>query len=95
VAACHRPRLRAGAGRLSRGNQSWHWIFIINVPVSLAALAFAALVLRESKERFGVAGIALIVALVFVELRTAEPMLNMRLFKDRLFSSANAVQLVH
>ncbi|HYM14514.1 MAG TPA: MDR family MFS transporter [Dehalococcoidia bacterium] len=113
--------------------QSWHWIFLINVPIGVAGLIFAALSLREEKQEspgrldlpgfvlsasglaslvyalaeagsrgfndprvmtFGLAGLALLTALTFVELRTDEPMLDLRLFKNKLFAAANAVQLV-
>ncbi len=113
--------------------QSWHWIFLINVPIGLAGLLVAALVLRESKEEsagrldmpgfilgssglasvvyalaeagthgfdngrvlaFGLGGLALLGAFTLVELRAAEPMIDMRLMKNRLFASANAVQLL-
>jgi EmrB/QacA subfamily drug resistance transporter len=42
---------------------------------------------------FGVAGLALIAALVAVELRTAEPLLNMRLFGNALFRACNVCWL--
>ena len=113
--------------------QSWHWIFLINVPIGLTGLLFAALVLREGKEAsagrldvpgfilgssglasvvyalaeagnhgfdngrviaFGVAGLALLGAFSLVELRTSEPMIDVRLLRNRLFASANAVQLL-
>jgi EmrB/QacA subfamily drug resistance transporter len=43
---------------------------------------------------FGFAGLAALVAFVAVELRVAEPMLDIRLFRDRLFSASNTVQFV-
>jgi EmrB/QacA subfamily drug resistance transporter len=39
----------------------------------------------------GIIGIACFVALVFVELRNPEPMLDLRLFSDRMFRNANIV----
>lgn len=39
----------------------------------------------------GIAGIACFVALAVVELRVAEPMLDLRLFTDRMFRNANIV----
>ena len=113
--------------------QSWHWIFLINVPIGLAGLLVAGLVLREGKEEhvgrldipgfllgssglasvvyalaeagthgfdngrvlaFGIAGLALLAAFTLMELWTADPMIDMRLMKNRLFASANAVQLL-
>jgi Na+/melibiose symporter-like transporter len=41
-----------------------------------------------------VLGTAAVVALVLVELRTAEPMLDLRLFRDRLFRTTNLVSLI-
>ncbi|HZU75376.1 MAG TPA: DHA2 family efflux MFS transporter permease subunit [Dehalococcoidia bacterium] len=110
--------------------QSWHWIFWVNLPVGLTALALCAFFLREHREEtsgrldlpglllsasglaslvyalaqagtrgfgdrqvlgFGGAGLALVAALVIVELRVPRPMIDMRLFKDKLFSASNLV----
>jgi len=101
--------------------------------VGLAALAIAALYLREQKEPslgrldlpgfvlsaaglasvvyalaqvgahgfgnrdvilFGLAGLALLTAFVAVELRSLRPMIDIRLFRNRLFAAANVVQFV-
>jgi len=43
---------------------------------------------------FGALGLVLLAVFTLVELRTAEPMIDMRLFQNRLFATANAVQLV-
>lgn len=40
------------------------------------------------------AGVALLAVFTLVELRTAEPMIDMRLFKNKLFAATNAVQLI-
>lgn len=110
--------------------QSWHWIFLINVPIGLAGIAIAARGLREYRvpntarldlpgfvlataglaatvyalgeigERgladprvlgFGLAGIAALVAFVVVELRVAAPLIDVRLYRDRLFAVGSAV----
>jgi EmrB/QacA subfamily drug resistance transporter len=42
----------------------------------------------------GVVGVAMLAATVLVELRVPEPMLDLRLFGDRLFRSINIAQLV-
>jgi EmrB/QacA subfamily drug resistance transporter len=42
---------------------------------------------------FGLAGVTLLTAFVLFELRTARPMLQMRLFGNRLFAATNVVQL--
>ncbi|MDE3097039.1 MAG: DHA2 family efflux MFS transporter permease subunit [Chloroflexota bacterium] len=43
---------------------------------------------------FGLAGMVILAAFTAVELRVREPMIDVRLFRDKLFSAANAVQLV-
>lgn len=107
---------------------SWHWIFLVNLPLGIAAFIFGALKLREHREPtagpfdlpgfvLSGAGLALVlfalsegprrgwlsaavllaavlgvgsfIALVFVELRSATPMLDLRLLKDRMFRTAN------
>ncbi|QMU68125.1 MDR family MFS transporter [Streptacidiphilus sp. P02-A3a] len=111
---------------------SWHWVFIVNVPIGAAAMAFGLLNLPDFRtERAGrfdpagfllaavgfggvmyalaegagkgwgtpgivgpaVVGAVALVALVVVELRLAEPMLDLRLFKDRLFRTVNLLSL--
>ncbi|WNG51805.1 DHA2 family efflux MFS transporter permease subunit [Archangium minus] len=107
---------------------SWHWVFLVNVPVGLAAFAFGAYSLKEHREpragRFdfpgfllagsglsmllyalssgpvvgwstpsvaiaGVLGLVAAVTFVWNELRVKEPMLKLRLLKDRLFRNTN------
>ncbi|WP_371481547.1 MDR family MFS transporter [Kitasatospora sp. NBC_00315] len=111
---------------------SWHWVFIVNVPVGVAALVFGLLFLPdyrvERAGRFdapgfllsaagfglamyalaegagqgwgsarilacGVGGLLALAALVVVELRRPEPMLDLRLFRDRLFRATNLLSL--
>jgi EmrB/QacA subfamily drug resistance transporter len=43
---------------------------------------------------FGLPGLAVLAAFAVVELRTREPMIDMRLFRNRLFSTMNAAQIV-
>lgn len=113
--------------------QDWRWIFMINIPVGIMALAFAGLFLREEKQPdpgridvpgfalaaaglafviyalaeagakgfgaasvagFGSAGLALLAVFTVFELRTAEPMIDIRLFKNKLFAATNTVQIV-
>ncbi len=110
--------------------QSWHWIFIINVPIGVVGLLVAALLLREEKQddpgrldvpgfalsgvglatlmyalaeagtrglgdtrvlSIAAAGIAVVGVFVLVELRTEQPMVDVRLFGDKLFRGSNAV----
>ncbi len=109
---------------------SWHAIFLVNVPVGVAAFTFGALFLEEHKEEapggfdiagfilggFGLAslmfalnqgtrqgwtaplvlgavalGAVLMGTFVFVELRKTEPMVQLRLFKNKLFGSTAVV----
>ncbi len=112
---------------------SWHWIFLVNVPIGLIGLLAAAVLLREERQAqpgrldlpgfvlsasglaaviyalaeagrngfgdrqvqlFGLVGLALLAAFVVVELRTSAPLIDVRLFRDRLFSAANTVMFV-
>jgi len=111
--------------------QSWHWIFLINIPVGLAGLLVAGLFLREEKQASpgrldvpgfvlsatglaavmyalveagsrgfddtrvlasGLPGLALLAVFCIVELRTDEPLIDIRLLGDKLFRAANTVQ---
>jgi EmrB/QacA subfamily drug resistance transporter len=111
--------------------QSWHWIFLINIPVGLIGLLVAWLFLREEKQpnpgrldvpgfllastglaallyalaeagsrgfddtrvlASGLPGLALLAVFCIVELRTEEPLIDVRLLGDKLFRAANTVQ---
>ncbi|MEV0534559.1 DHA2 family efflux MFS transporter permease subunit [Kitasatospora sp. NPDC050463] len=111
---------------------SWHWVFIVDVPVGIAALVFGLLALPDYRAvravRFDAAGFLLsavgfgaamyalsegasqgwgsvriltsalvgacaLAALVVVELRRPEPMLDLRLFRDRIFRTTNLLSL--
>jgi EmrB/QacA subfamily drug resistance transporter len=113
--------------------QDWRWIFMINIPVGVLGLAFAALFLREERQPdpgrvdipgfvlaatglafvmyalaeagtkgfdepevigFGLSGLAILAVFAAFELRSQEPMIDIRLFKNRLFTAANTVQVV-
>jgi EmrB/QacA subfamily drug resistance transporter len=112
--------------------QSWHWIFLINIPIGVVALIVAGLFLREAKQAapgrldvpgfllsasglaillyalaeagthrlddprvvaFALVGIALLAIFAVVELRTKEPLIDMRLFRDKLFRAVNIMWL--
>src|SRR5262249_12666677 len=109
---------------------SWRWIFLVNVPIGLAALAITRMRLRESRdpaasgvdlrggagfvparfllvyglirgndEGWGsalivscfVASALLLVAFVVVERRTADPLLDLTLFRKPAFTGATIV----
>ncbi|HEX2037680.1 MAG TPA: MDR family MFS transporter [Chloroflexota bacterium] len=111
----------------------WRWIFLVNVPIGLAAFLFSLRFLREHTEpaagRFdvggflcsggglalvlyalsrgptagwasapvlvsGAAGVALFAVLVAVELGRPDPLLHLRLFRDRLFRSGMLVMFM-
>ena len=108
---------------------SWRWVFYINVPLGIAAVAFGLLFLPGGSEhpagRFdlpgfllaaagfplfmyalstgatvgwgsasvlvtGVLGVVLLAGFVVTELRTPQPMLQLRIFGNRLFRVTNA-----
>jgi len=113
---------------------SWSWIFFVNVPVGVAAIALTPSLLRESRadaahHHFDVAGAAsvtaglmllvyamtratndgwgsrttlgllagsvlLVLAFVAIELRSAAPLLPLRIFRLRTLSAANATMAV-
>ncbi len=112
---------------------TWHWIFIVNVPIGITALVITFFYLKEHTEpnpgrfdpygfalsatglasllyalsqagangfndatvlAFGIAGIALMATFVIVELRTKEPMLDVRIFTNTLFRACNMAWLV-
>jgi len=78
----------------------------IDIPgfvLASAGLAFVIYALAEAGTRgfgdsrvdlFGVSGIALLVAFALLELRVSDPMIDVRLFKNRLFTASNIVQIV-
>ena len=107
---------------------SWHWIFLINIPVGVLAIVFAGLVLREERQArpgrldvpgfvlsatglatlmyalaeggtrglddprvilTAIAGIALLAVFAVVEMRTEEPLIDLRLFRDPLFRAVS------
>jgi EmrB/QacA subfamily drug resistance transporter len=124
------PALGPVLGGFLTDNFSWRWVFYVNVPIGVLALAFGALFLDQSTEphpgRFDLTGFvlsgvglgalmygisegpnhgwasggvlasialgaALLAGMVAVELRTARPIVDLRLLGDRLFRSANGV----
>jgi EmrB/QacA subfamily drug resistance transporter len=122
------PALGPVLGGLLVTHASWHWIFLVNVPIGFAGFVFGWMFLEEHTEPraggfdiFGFvlsgAGLALVLyalaeapsagwtstkvvgtgllglicftLLVVIELHLPEPMLQLRLFRDRLFRSTN------
>jgi EmrB/QacA subfamily drug resistance transporter len=121
-------------GGLLTSYLSWSWIFFINVPVGIAAIALAPVLLQDSRadlayRHFDFTGaatvtsglmllvyaltrapddgwgsattlgllagsLALVLAFVVTELRSAAPLLPLRLFRSRTLSAANMTMAV-
>jgi EmrB/QacA subfamily drug resistance transporter len=121
-------------GGLLTSYLSWSWIFFVNVPVGVAAIAATPWLLRESRaelrhRHFDVAGaasvtgglmllvyamtrattdgwgtgttlgllagsVALVLAFVAIELRSAAPLLPLRIFRLRTLTAANVTMLL-
>ncbi|MFC1410019.1 DHA2 family efflux MFS transporter permease subunit [Streptacidiphilus sp. N1-12] len=133
------PALAPILGGILVDGLSWRWVFYVNLPLGLLAVAFGLYFLDHhrpddlrpgaSAPRFdfpglvlsaaglalltygicsganrgwtspGIlvslfAGAALLAATVLVELRTAEPLLRLRLFQNRLFRDFNLITLI-
>lgn len=112
---------------------TWHWIFLVNVPIGIAALLITFMYLRNEKQEspgrfdpagfvlagtglaavvyalaeagnngftdarvlgFGIGGLAALAAFVFVELRTEQPMLDVRILTNPLFRACNLAWIV-
>jgi EmrB/QacA subfamily drug resistance transporter len=124
------PAVGPVIGGLFVTDVTWRWVFYVNVPFGLFALAFGAAFLADQEHpaagRFDVAGFVtsslglgllmygvsegpsagwaagpivacivagalLLAAMVFIELRAAAPLLDLRVYADRLFRSASIV----
>ncbi|HEX4224741.1 MAG TPA: MDR family MFS transporter [Pseudonocardiaceae bacterium] len=112
---------------------NWRWVFLVNIPIGIIAIAYGLVFLREPEEpragrfdlrgfllsglgfaalMYGVSagpeqgwsdplilallavGVVLLVALVITQQRAPAPLLALRLFGDRLFSSMTAVMVL-
>jgi EmrB/QacA subfamily drug resistance transporter len=126
------PAMGPVLGGLLVDQLSWRWVFLVNVPIGLAAFAFGLRYLREQESecvgRFDIAGFLLagtglgllmyalsegssdgwgspvilaaiclsltaLATLVATELRISSPMLDLRLFANRLFRQSNIVMM--
>lgn len=124
------PAVGPVIGGLFVTDVTWRWVFYVNVPFGLFALAFGALFLADQEHpaagRFDVvgfltsglglgllmygvsegpsagwtaapivaciaAGALLLAAMVVIELRATAPLLDLRVYADRLFRSASIV----
>ena len=115
-------------------NLSWRWVFYINIPIGIVALAVTAAVLPARKTTvahvidyagtlllaggatsfvllttlggvtfswnslpiylLAICGVVLIAAFIWVERRASEPVMPLRLFKNRVFSVSSATGFV-
>jgi EmrB/QacA subfamily drug resistance transporter len=126
------PAMGPVLGGLLVDQLSWRWVFLVNIPIGMAAFAFGLRYLREQETecvgRFDIAGFLLaglglgllmyalsegssdgwgsprilgaivvslsaLASLVATELRISSPMLDLRLFCNRLFRHANLVMM--
>jgi EmrB/QacA subfamily drug resistance transporter len=122
------PAMGPVLGGLLVTHASWHWIFLVNIPIGVVGLIFGALFLEEHTEPragafdmwgfvlsgaglalvlyalaeaptagwtstkvlgTGLTGIGAFALLVYAELHVSEPMLQLRLYRDRLFRVTN------
>jgi EmrB/QacA subfamily drug resistance transporter len=121
-------------GGLIVAHASWRWVFYINLPIGIGALAVTGAFLPAAQARvahvidylgaalvaagtaslvlmtslggttyawgspqivgLGVAGLVLLALFVWVERRVEEPILPMRLFKNRVFGVSSAIGFV-
>jgi EmrB/QacA subfamily drug resistance transporter len=127
------PALGPVLGGLFVTDLSWRWVFCVNVPIGIAALAFGTVFLKEQPREdagafdlpgfvlscvgfgflmYGLSegpvkgwqtpdivvscstGAVLLATMVVVELRRTEPLIALRLFRDRLFRSTNLVMFL-
>lgn len=127
------PAVGPVLGGLFVTDVSWRWVFYVNVPIGVAALAFGLAFLADQRlDHAGafdlrgfllagaglgllmygvsrgpitgwasqqivatcVSGAAMLTALAVVELHRREPLLDLRLLRDRLFSVSNGVMFV-
>nr|QIE08610.1 Drug resistance transporter, EmrB/QacA [Streptomyces sp.] len=127
------PALGPPLGGFLTEHLSWHWLFLVNVPIGAAAVVIGLLGLRSEQEppagRFdttgfllatpglglltyalgfgpahgwtspgvalgGLLGLALLGAAVRHQLRTAEPLVDLRLLADRTFGAASRLALL-
>ena len=118
-------------GGIILNHLSWEWIFLVNIPVGIAGILAATLLLREWKDDnpgqldvpgfilasgglgtllygvsrigssglndiqgwiWGIIGIAVLGIFVLFETKTKDPLIDVRLFQDRMFARANAAQ---
>jgi len=124
------PALGPVLGGLFVTDLSWRWVFFVNVPIGLLAIAFGTVFLRAQARHLvgsfdlpgfmmagvglgllmyglsegpvkgwaspdvattSISGAALLAGLVAVELRRSDPLIALRLLRDRLFRSSNIV----
>jgi EmrB/QacA subfamily drug resistance transporter len=124
------PALGPVLGGLFVDYVSWHWIFLVNLPIGIMGFLFTWAFVKEEVQAkvdsfdwkgfalsasglvlvlfalsrgpeagwtstqvlaTGAIGVLTLIALVYVELTTPKPMLNLRLLTDRMFRTSNVV----
>jgi EmrB/QacA subfamily drug resistance transporter len=118
-------------GGIILNHLSWEWIFLVNIPMGIAGIFAATLLLHEWKDdnpgkldfpgfvlaasglgtllygvsriggvglsdtqgwAFGIIGLLILGIFIWFELRTKDPLIDVKLFQDRMFARANAAQ---
>ncbi len=82
---------------------SWHWVFLVNIPIGVAVYALTVILLRESRAPAGAArldvggaGAAAGLLALFLALETwvRDPLMPLRLFRLRSVATANVVGIL-
>jgi hypothetical protein len=90
VPALLAPALGPVLGGVIVDGLSWRWIFYVNVPAGVALNGGAAAGWVSPGIQAAIAaGVILLAVFARVELRTAEPLLQLRILANRMFRTAS------